>query len=71
MLQVRSFGTEGRKTTPPQIPASPDLYDFIIFRGVDIKELSVTEPSGPAPVPQVRFCLFTVCCGITFSLRLF
>lgn len=43
---VRCFGTEGRKT--PEIPASNEVYDCIVFRGQDIKDLTVLESPSPA-----------------------
>lgn len=41
LQSVKTFGTEGRKM--PEIPPSSEIYDFIIFRGQDIKDLTVLE----------------------------
>jgi hypothetical protein len=46
LQSVRCKGTEGRKL--PEIPPSNEIYDFIIFRGQDIKDLIVLESSNPA-----------------------
>lgn len=43
LAKVRSFGTEDRPTQRP-IPAKDEIYEFIIFRGSDIKGIDVVEP---------------------------
>jgi protein LSM14 len=58
LQSVRCFGTEGRVPPSEEVAPSPHSYQFIIFRGKDIKDLHVCEtpvprfhPSQPPP-PQ-------------------
>lgn len=68
---VTSYGTEGRAGNPAlEQPGSDQIYEYIVFRGSDVKELSMVEapkenqppamPNDPAimgvrlPFPVVR-----------------
>ncbi|XP_054247769.1 protein LSM14 homolog B [Indicator indicator] len=43
LAKVRSFGTEDRPTDRPAAPRE-EIYEYIIFRGSDIKDITVCEP---------------------------
>ncbi len=55
--KVICFGTEGRRPDE-EIPPSDTVYDYVIFRGSDVKDLSVLAPppgqvqSAEAPAPE-------------------
>lgn len=53
-----SHGTEGRRGSPnEEIAASNTIYDYIVFRGSDVKDISVAEEkkepeAAPSQVPD-------------------
>merc|ERR1711997_566387 len=46
--KVRSYGTEDRPTDRPVAPRD-ETYEYIIFRGADIKDIRVCQPPKPQP----------------------
>ncbi|KAJ5224641.1 uncharacterized protein N7469_008144 [Penicillium citrinum] len=55
---VQSFGTEGRRGNPAEeVPPSTSVYEYIVFRGSDVKDISIAseekqEKAQPEP-PRV------------------
>lgn len=52
--QVKSYGTEGRDPEN-EIPPSDNVYEYIVFRGSDVKDLRIEKEPEKKPVqpPQV------------------
>ncbi|KAK4954768.1 hypothetical protein LTR28_006172, partial [Elasticomyces elasticus] len=53
---VRSYGTEGRRGSPEEeIAGSDSIYEYIVFRGSDVKHLNIEDPpkENKPPPPQV------------------
>ncbi|CUS11335.1 unnamed protein product [Tuber aestivum] len=52
--QVVSHGTEGRRGDPTkEIAGSDNVYEYIVFRGGDVKDLRIEETAPQPPQPQV------------------
>uniref|UniRef100_A0A672IS13 LSM family member 14B n=1 Tax=Salarias fasciatus TaxID=181472 RepID=A0A672IS13_SALFA len=46
LAKVKSHGTEHRPTDRP-VPPKDEIYEYIIFRGSDIRDITVSEPPKP------------------------
>lgn len=51
LCSVKSFGTEDRPTDRP-VPPRDEIFEYIIFRGRDIKDLHVCAPPQMVGLPQ-------------------
>ncbi|GAP85556.1 putative g2 m phase checkpoint control protein [Rosellinia necatrix] len=56
---VKSYGTEGRRGNPSdEVAASDQIYEYIVFRGSDVKDLRIEQAPAapkenqPPPVPD-------------------
>ncbi|KAJ5301679.1 hypothetical protein PENANT_c002G10438 [Penicillium antarcticum] len=51
---VMSFGSEGRRGNPAEeVPPSTSVYEYIVFRGSDVKDISIaSEEQKEAPQPE-------------------
>ncbi|KAI0442862.1 Scd6-like Sm domain-containing protein [Xylaria telfairii] len=56
---VKSYGTEGRRGNPSdEVAASEQIYEYIVFRGSDVKDLRIEQAPAapkenqPPPVPD-------------------
>lgn len=47
LSNVRCFGTEGRRQRDnlPEVEAAPEIFEYIIFKGNDIADLTVCDPT--------------------------
>eukprot|EP01062_Namystynia_karyoxenos_P014903 TRINITY_DN15399_c0_g1_i1.p2 TRINITY_DN15399_c0_g1~~TRINITY_DN15399_c0_g1_i1.p2 ORF type:complete len:286 (+),score=64.39 TRINITY_DN15399_c0_g1_i1:73-858(+) len=53
LTDVTVFGTEGRVTGPRAVPAEDAVYQYMVLRGSDIRELTVFEEKGDPAVLKV------------------
>ncbi len=50
--QVVSYGTEGRRPDDEVPPSLDNVYEYIVFRGSDVKDLRIEEGPKEAEPPK-------------------
>ncbi|RMZ54272.1 hypothetical protein APUTEX25_000623 [Auxenochlorella protothecoides] len=51
LVNVRCYGSEGRRDPGPQVEGTDEVYAYVVFNGSEIKELTVVQPPPPEPAP--------------------
>ena len=52
LRHVRSYGSEGRRNGINEFPPSDRVFEYIVFRGSDVKDLKISD-EPPEPLNQV------------------
>lgn len=47
-----SHGTEGRRGDGTDLPPSTNVYEYIVFRGSDVKDISIAEEEKETTQPE-------------------
>ncbi|GAA95390.1 hypothetical protein E5Q_02044 [Mixia osmundae IAM 14324] len=53
LTNVTSLGTEGRQADPSrEIPAGKDVYEYVLFKASEVKDISIEQQPPAAPAAQ-------------------